>query len=410
MAYFAGYGFNKSHSTAYALIAYQTAYLKANYPCEFMAAVLSFETSNPDKMTAYLQEAHEMGITILPPDINQSDELFTATKDGILFGLRGIKNVGEAAISNIIETRKKKPFTDLYNFCLSVDLRCVNKRVIESLICAGAFDAMPGYRSQKITELEAIIGQATDEKERSKTGQISLFTTLTGTQTTAQKYAFAPLPEWTTRDKLEKEKEVIGFYLSGHPLGSFQPLLDALKPSQHKDLHSTVVEKKYTAEPLVVTCGLLQSNKIITTKAGDKMAFAQMEDLSGPCEVVIFPRVYAKISGLFGQFNEFIVVGSLDIAAQQQCKIKANALIPLETALESGIAQAVFALKAPLTKDSLEALKAKCAPGNTAYGLTWEENGKVVQLLPRENIRLTNELLSYVRSIGIQVRLQVRVE
>ncbi len=410
MAYFAGYGFNKSHSTAYALIAYHTAYLKANYPCEFMAAVLSFETSNPDKMTAYLQEAHEMGITILPPDINQSDELFTATKDGILFGLRGIKNVGEAAIANIIETRKKKPFTDLYNFCLSVDLRCVNKRVIESLICAGAFDAMPGYRSQKIVELETIIGQAADEKERSKTGQISLFTALAPAQAAAQKYAFTPLPEWSSRDKLEKEKEVIGFYLSGHPLGSFQFILDAIKPDLYKNLHSSVVEKKYTAEPLVVTCGLLQTSKVITTKAGDKMAFAQMEDLSGPCEVIIFPRVYAKVSALLSQFNEFIVVGALDIAAQQQCKIKANALIPLETALDSGIAQALFIFKTPASRDVLSVFKEKCGPGSTAYGLQWEENGKTVQLTARENIRLTNELLSYVRSIGVQVRLQVRVE
>ncbi|MDQ5891078.1 MAG: polymerase subunit alpha [Candidatus Dependentiae bacterium] len=410
MAYFAGYGFNKSHSTAYALIAYHTAYLKANYACEFMAAVLSFETSNPDKMTAYLQEAREMGITILPPDINKSDELFTASKEGILFGLRGIKNVGDAAISNIIETRQKKPFSDLYHFCLTVDLRCVNKRVIESLICAGAFDAMPGHRSQKIMELETIIGLAIDEKERSKTGQISLFSALPTAGSQSQKYAFAPLPEWTPRDKLEKEKEVIGFYLSGHPLTNFQLVLDALQPSHHKDLHTNVVEKKYTAEPIVITCGLLQTSKTITTKNGDKMAFAQVEDLSGPCEVIIFPRVYAKISAVLGQFSEFIIIGALDVAAQQQCKIKANAVIPLETVLDNGIAHAILKLKAPLTEATLTTLKEKLSPGSTPYSLQWEENGKSVQLTPRENIRLTNELLSYVRSIGIEVRLQVRIE
>ena len=175
MAYFAGYGFNKSHSTAYALIAYHTAYLKANYPIEFMAAVLSFETNNPDKLRFYLHEAHDMGITILPPNINQSDEQFTPTQDGILFGLKGIKNVGGAALEAIIEERTDQPFQDLYDFCLRVDLRTVNKRVIESLICAGAFDHFPGYRSQQMSELETIIGQAQEEKERLKTGQTTLF-------------------------------------------------------------------------------------------------------------------------------------------------------------------------------------------------------------------------------------------
>jgi len=269
---------------------------------------------------------------------------------------------------------------------------------------------MPGYRSQKIIELETIIGQATDEKERTKTGQISLFSALSTATTPSQKYAFSPLTEWSNRDKLEKEKEVIGFYLSGHPLGNFQLLLDALQPSHNKELHTSVVEKKYTAEPIVVTCGLLQTSKVITTKNGDKMAFAQMEDLSGPCEVVIFPRVYAKINSLLGQFNEFIIVGALDIASQQQCKVKANALIPLETALDNGIAHAVFTLRIPLSATIAAELKEKCTPGATTYSLQWEENGKTVRLTPRESIRLTYELLRYVRSIGIQVRLQVRIE
>ena len=195
MAYFAGYGFNKSHSTAYALIAYHTAYLKANYPIEFMAAVLSFETNNPDKLKFYLHEAHDMGIVIHPPDINGSDELFTPTAEGILFGLKGIKNVGGAALENILEERKKKPFLDVYDFCVRVDLRSVNKRVIESLICAGAFDKMAGYRSQQMSELEQIMGMAHDEKERLKTGQTTLFGGPSSGNKTGR-YSFTPQPEW----------------------------------------------------------------------------------------------------------------------------------------------------------------------------------------------------------------------
>jgi len=409
MAYFAGYGFNKSHSTAYALIAYHTAYLKANYPCEFMAAVLSFETNNPDKMSAHLQEAREMGLTMLPPDVNVSDAMFTATKEGVRFGLSGIKNVGEAAITNIIETRNKKKFIDLYHFCLSVDLRCVNKRVIESLICAGAFDAMPGNRAQKIVELETIIGLALEEKERSKTGQISLFSA--GNQENKnQKYAFTPLAEWTAREKLEKEKEVIGFYLSGHPLASFQYIIEAIKPGQFKDLHTAVIEKKYTAEPLVVTYGLMQSCKTITTKSGDKMAFAQLEDLSGPCEVVIFPRLYAKAGALLSQFNEFVVVGSLDIASQQQCKIKANNLIPLTTILDAGITHVQLTFKHNVSAEHIEKLQQSLQAGSVPCSFLFQENGKQLQLSPRKNIRLTNEALSLISGMGIEIRLQVSVE
>ena len=154
MAYFAGYGFNKSHSAAYALIAYQTAYLKANYPAEFMACLISLEAAHAEKMAFYLQEAKDMGIAILPPDINQSDIHFTVINGDILFGLQGIKNVGLAALENIIEERTKKgPFKDLFDFCKRVDLRTANKRVIENLICAGAFDLLNGNRAQQFDEI-----------------------------------------------------------------------------------------------------------------------------------------------------------------------------------------------------------------------------------------------------------------
>ena len=175
MAYFAGYGFNKSHSAAYALIAYQTAYLKANYPAEFMACLISLEASNPEKMAFYLQEAKSMGLEILPPNINTSQIHFSVVDGKILFGLQGIKNVGLAALENIIQEQSKKPFIDLFDFCKRIDLRTANKRVIESLICAGAFDTLTGNRAQKIAELEHIMEVAVDYKKAQKTGQMDLF-------------------------------------------------------------------------------------------------------------------------------------------------------------------------------------------------------------------------------------------
>ncbi|MDR3550693.1 MAG: DNA polymerase III subunit alpha, partial [Candidatus Babeliales bacterium] len=221
MAYFAGYGFNKSHSAAYALIAYQTAYLKANYTAEFMACLISLESSNAENMSFYLQEAKDMGLEILPPNINTSHIHFTVVNNGLLFGLLGIKNVGLASLENIIAERTKKPFTDLMDFCKRIDLRTSNKRVIENLISAGAFDTMPGNRAQKHAELEHIMNVAVEFKKNEATGQMGMFSS-------AQKsadglgsddgYIYQPLTEFGQKEKLDKEKEVIGFYLSAHPL------------------------------------------------------------------------------------------------------------------------------------------------------------------------------------------------
>jgi DNA polymerase-3 subunit alpha len=175
MAYFAGYGFNKSHSAAYALIAYQTAYLKANYLAEFMACLISLEATNADKMSFYLQEAKDMGLGILPPNINQSEIKFSVFNGNILFGLQGIKNVGLASLENIITERSKKPFVDLLDFCKRIDLRTSNKRVIEHLIWAGAFDTLPGNRAQKTEELINIIDQAVAQKRLLKPDNLICF-------------------------------------------------------------------------------------------------------------------------------------------------------------------------------------------------------------------------------------------
>ena len=165
MAYFAGYGFNKSHSAAYALIAYQTAYLKANFPAEFMACLISLEASNGEQMAQYVHEARDMQLTVLPPDINHSQIDFSVVEGAIRFGLHGIKNVGKAALHDMIAERAKGPFKDMFDFCKRVDLRTCNKRVIESLICAGAFDGLPGNRAQKHDELPKIIDRAFEKKK-----------------------------------------------------------------------------------------------------------------------------------------------------------------------------------------------------------------------------------------------------
>ena len=297
MAYFAGYGFNKSHSAAYALIAYQTAYLKSNYPAEFMSCLISLEASNPDAMVIYLDEAKSMGIKIIQPDINTSAIQFSVVDNAIVFGLHGIKNVGMAALEDIMSVRAKKPFIDLLEFCTRVDLRTVNKRVIESLICAGAFDSLPGSRSQKSQELATIMEQATEKKKEQQTGQISLFGQSHQTDSHDQEpapYQFAPCTEWTDKEKLEKEKEVTGFYVSEHPLAMYQKQITCFgfKP------FSSMAALTPTAggqEPIVLGCGLLKSRRDIITKKGDRMSFVQLEDINGSnAELVVFFQSFLK--------------------------------------------------------------------------------------------------------------------
>jgi DNA polymerase-3 subunit alpha len=411
MAHFAGYGFNKSHSAAYALIAYHTAYLKAHYPREFMAASLSFETSNPDQLTHYLQEVSDMGIKTISPDINLSNIAFTALPDGILFGLQGIKNVGLAALEDIIEQRASKPFFDLLDFCKRVDLRTVNKRVIESLICAGAMDKLPGSRAQKINELEKIIDIAHAHKEAEKTGQMDLFGMAPSTQqeqasAEPQPYLFQLIPDWSDKEKLEKEKEVAGFYLSSHPLKSY-PAIKFL----NLDSFSSCLEKIKTVtsikEPFTICAGLLQQQKAITTKKGDRMAFAQFEDLSGHAEVIIFPSLYAKVEHYLSDYNVFLIKGAIDITSQQKCKIKANSLIPIDLLFEADAGMTNLQLQLPthMKEDLLAQIKEALTPGSLGLQLLFHENNEQLVLSANQKISCSLDLLTTLQQLDVQAKI-----
>ncbi|MCK4499954.1 DNA polymerase III subunit alpha, partial [Candidatus Babeliales bacterium] len=306
MAYFAGYGFNKSHSAAYALIAYQTAYLKTHYPTEFTAAILSFETKDPDKLSEYLYKTRESGVEILQPDVNESEVEFAAVEGGVRFGLRGIKNVGDAAIVDLVAVRQNKPFRDLFDFCKRVS---ANKRVVESLICSGAFDGLPGPRAQKVNELETVIARAQAERDAEAHGQTGLFQTVKKQELAGKEfiYEFATIEEWTETEKLAKEKEMIGFYLSSHPLDAHTALSRWLNASPFAKLCEITSSKEE-----VLCLGLLQDFKVIRTKRGDKMAFASFEDLSGSCEVVVFPSLFKTTEMLLENHSTFIIRGTID--------------------------------------------------------------------------------------------------
>jgi DNA polymerase III subunit alpha len=407
MAYFAGYGFNKSHSTAYALIAYHTAYLKANFPHEFMAALVSFETNNPDKLTEYLQEISDMEIDVIPPCINKSQMEFSAQGKKILFGLQGIKNVGQAALENILEEREKESFKDTLDFCTRIDLRTSNKRVIESLIGTGAMDCFAGNRAQKTNELEKIISIALEKKEAAKTGQMNLFSNNENTEKKEENelYSFQPCDEWKQKIKLEKERELAGFYLSSHPLKSYQPITKWFNLPTFGDVLEKIKNTKSTKEFEVIAYGFMQNHREITTKKGSRMAFAQFEDFSSHCELIIFPKVFAKVETLLHEHKVFIIKGIVDLTATTKCKIKANEMIPVDLVFDDKKNIKYLNLELPemLNENVCNEIKNMLPPGKTPINLLFNENQDKLQLRSTLKTNPTAENLKNMEKLGIKI-------
>jgi len=329
MAKFAEYGFNKSHSAAYALVAYHTAYLKAHYPVEFMAALLTEDMSSTDKVIKSVSDCREMGIEVLPPDINESDRSFRVLGNSMRFGLGAVKNVGEGAIEAIIEARGEEPFADLFDFCERVDLRRCNKRVIEALIKCGAFDSTGAKRSQLMAVLEdaAATGQRVQQERES--AQASLF----GIQEVIRGAGgsgadrYPDIPEWDEKYRLGCEKEAIGFFITGHPLARYEGDMKRLTNATI----GTLTELKEKSE--VKVCGIVTSLKEIMTKKGDRMGFISLEDRSGSVEVVIFSDVYARCSEYVKGDDPIMVYGTLELG-EKGAKVMATDIQLLRDVVE----------------------------------------------------------------------------
>ncbi len=414
MAYFAGYGFNKSHSAAYAFIAYQTAFLKANYSAEFLACLITLSVTNSDKMAFYLQEAKDCSIDIIPPDINTSVVEFSVVEEKILFGLHGIKNVGLAALENIIAQREKKgPFKDLFDFCKRVDLRTTNKRVVQNLICSGAFDNLPGNRAQKFEEATKIIEQAVAFKRDALTGQMGLFGAKKkddGSEN-SELYTFLPISEWNDKEKLEKEKEVLEFYISSHPLETYKDQINLFAPQNFTDILS-YTQKTQKAKK-VLACGLIKSRRDIFTKKGDRMTFLQLEDISGTAEIVVFPKVFAQSEIWLDEHQVFLVHGFTDEASTSTCKIKANTLVPIDLAFENenkllkDIRQIEISLSEDITTEQLEQIKKELPKGFVPLHLLFKDNEKILRLTTKEKIKINKEwLLKISKEHSVQFNIQ----
>lgn len=330
MAKFAGYGFNKSHSAAYALIAYQTAYLKAHYPVEFMAALLGSDMGNTDQVVKYINECKEMGIGVDPPSLNESSTEFTVSGDRIRFGLAAIKNVGTAAIDDILSVRGAAPFSSLVDFLSRVDSRKVNKKVVESLIKCGAFDFSGEGRAALLGSLDGAMETAQGVQRDRTVGQGSLFDALgasagAGTPVKSMPGPSGGAPPMNEKEILALEKETLGFYFSSHPLAGFKKELEMYTTGPIESLG----EKADKSE--VSVGGIITELKEITTKKGDRMAFLRLEDLTGSVEVVVFSDLYKEVRELISSDAPLVITGRLD-KEEDEVKLVASDLAPVDDA------------------------------------------------------------------------------
>ncbi len=354
MEFFAGYGFNKSHSTTYAWIAYQTAFLKANYPAHFMAALLTIEAANTDKLAMYLGECRDLGVTMLAPDINSSELAFTVVNNAVRFGLCAVKNVGEGAILSMLTVRKALGRIDsLYTLCEHADQRLVNKRVLESLIKAGAMDSLLPESAGTVASRRARLFGAVDkaiehggrhQRDRDK-GQSQLFGGDDGSSAAA---TLPDAPAWTEVQQLAGEKEALGLYMSGHPLDRFGEELKTFGARRVADLT--------TSEADVWVGGIVSGLRPLKTKKGDRMAVFMLDDVAGNVEVVVFPETFQKHGMLVENDAMLLVRGKLE-KDEESARIVATELMPIAALRERTTKEVVIHLRqASQARTTFEAL------------------------------------------------------
>ena len=430
MAQFAGYGFNKSHSAAYALLAYHTAWLKTHYPVEFMAALLTSETSKPENVVKYISECREIGIRVLPPNVQTSDANFTPTGDAIGFGLAAIKNVGHNAIESILSARSglaksgqgssSPAFTSLWQFCEKVDLRLLNKRVLESLIKAGAMDSF-GHRAQLTAALDRAMERAQKSQRDVASGQSGLFGIFDdGPVASAHDDALPKTPEWDEHTRLGNEKDVLGFFVSGHPLDKYREKLRNLK------VVDTATACEMKPEPQVFRrggndapqneiqiAGVLTGLKVAKSKrSGEMYAQACLEDTVGKIELIAFPQSYEKLAESLKIDVPVLVRGVLRGEEDAAPKLAVSHIQALED-IKLKLPEALR-IKVPLHNPDaalLEKLHAAflAAPGKGKLLLDLEEPGEFCAVLEPQDVLVAADRLFIDRIEELVGRGGVRV-
>ncbi|ELS33863.1 MULTISPECIES: OB-fold nucleic acid binding domain-containing protein [Pseudanabaena] len=320
--------FNKSHSVAYGYVTYQTAYLKANYPVEYMAALLSSVSGDQDKVQRYIANCRSMGIPVVPPDVNSSGEDFTPRGQQILFGLAAIKNLGAGPIAAILQARQEGgAFTSLADLCSRLDSRSLNKKALEALIQTGALDLLEPNRHQLMNDLDMTMEWASRRAKEQASGQGNLFdffgeSSNTKTFDTAPKSS--PVQDYSSQEKLRLEKELLGFYISDHPLNGVSRSAKLMAPINLCDIPDSSETKMVTAIALILDI------KEVVTKKGDRMAILQIEDLTGSTEAVVFPKTFDKVKHLLEKDKRLMVWGKID-RRDEQTQLIVDNMQPIES-------------------------------------------------------------------------------
>jgi DNA polymerase-3 subunit alpha len=327
MEQFAGYGFNKSHSAAYAWLAYQTAYFKANHPACFMAALLTSERANTDKMVAYIGECRELGIRVLPPDVNQSDVDFSVVGTDVRFGLAALKNVGEGAVHAVLEARRAGgPFRSLADLCERVELRAMNRRVLESFVKSGCFDSLDLRRSSLFAAIDPALETAQKRQRDREQGQADLFGALAESAGESLPERVLERPAWGEGERLAYEKESLGFFITGHPLERYRAELAQWATATTGRLPELAAARE------VSVGGIVAALRLIKTRKGERMASFLLEDLEGGAEVLVFPETYKKVAGRLADDVVVLVKGKAEVQDDGSARILASDVLPLEQA------------------------------------------------------------------------------
>jgi len=375
MEKFGGYGFNKSHSAAYALIAFQTAYLKANFTLEFIAALMTSEKNNSDAVIKYMDECRSHKIKVLPPDVNESDANFNVSDGCIRFGLAAVKNVGAAAIDSIIESRDQNgKFKTVYDFCEQVNTGKVNKKTLEALIKCGAFDSTKALRSQLMAVLEDAMDHGSRIQKEKADSQLDLFAdTNMGAGIPVSIPKLPDIDEWDESQLLIYEKESLGFYISGHPLDKYEKIIQQYTNVNSVSIHDVVDGK------MIRMAGAMKILKLHKTKKGDMMAFCAVEDQSGSIEIVVFPELYAKTHIILS--DELIVIVEAKVQKKENIvKLIAYRIVPIEQAGKEWTSGVLINLDAQNhSSDTLKKIKTTLQkyPGDSTTCLKIEINGKI---------------------------------
>ncbi len=379
MESFAEYAFNKSHGAAYAVLAYETAYLKTHYPVEFMAALMSSVMGDSVQIAKYIRNCKDMKIEVLPPDVLESEKKFTVTKGKIRFGLLGVKNVGEGVVDAITRMREKDPPQDIFQFTQRIDIREVNKKAIESLIKAGAFDSLNENRAQLMAVYEGLIEAAQCDSRKTIAGQLSLFEENDDIMRQCNSIEQLPQVENFSQDLLiAMEKEMLGVYVTGHPLDAYaERIKDIVTVTTEELAHSE--EEGLTKDGMTVTiAGIITAKRTLVTKKNNMMAFVQVEDLYGALEIVVFPNIFERHKELLQEDKIIVIKGTVNCKEEEEPKILADKIFAIE---DYGSGQKRVKVRIPDTMDEEVALHdikelLSCHPGDCPVLIYGAYSGK----------------------------------